>query len=400
MPSSLTWLDHDSAARDRSFRLLALFREKESRDELGIGGIRDAIADQLFPGTSTIQTRLRYMLFVPWVYGALEKRHIAADRFEVAAREQELGLAAVLARSDASGVFGKEAGTSLKRLPSSVYWAGLGSWGLRRFEGGQQDYYRQVDRFYPRRQRHADGGDEWELGRSSVTWHPHLMSLKPKDFPQQASFDLTPEESDFMIDRWRATHPDSLLTWLALDLGRAQESVDASFPWLHPRFGAFPESIRQLLDQARLFALLIDGAALIYNLQLAEKSERQHLVNQYAVDLDQWQARANEASLPDWDLETFWPAVMGKGHGISSTTKGFVKDWHACLCLHDSGIGQSTRARLLVMQRESRLKGPRSRFSNRAALSQWGGASGLTPLSYRWHTARQFLTDLKTGLNA
>ena len=43
------------------------FRIKESRDELGLGAIRASFADALFPGTSTIQTRLRYMLFVPWV---------------------------------------------------------------------------------------------------------------------------------------------------------------------------------------------------------------------------------------------------------------------------------------------------------------------------------------------
>ena len=65
MPSLLSWVDHDSAARERSLRILALFQEKETRDELGLGGVRDAFADRLFPGTSTIQTRLRYMLFVP-----------------------------------------------------------------------------------------------------------------------------------------------------------------------------------------------------------------------------------------------------------------------------------------------------------------------------------------------
>jgi hypothetical protein len=74
MSSTLTWLDHDAAARDRSLRILALFREQETRDELGIGGIRDAIAEPLFPGTSTIQTRLRYMLFVPWIYQDLERQ--------------------------------------------------------------------------------------------------------------------------------------------------------------------------------------------------------------------------------------------------------------------------------------------------------------------------------------
>ena len=63
--SSLAWIDFDEAERQRAQRIMALFQEKESRDELGLGAIRDSIADHLFPGTSTIQTRLRYMLFIP-----------------------------------------------------------------------------------------------------------------------------------------------------------------------------------------------------------------------------------------------------------------------------------------------------------------------------------------------
>ena len=64
--SSLAWIDFDEAERQRAQRIMSLFQERESRDELGLGGIRDSIADHLFPGTSTIQTRLRYMLFIPW----------------------------------------------------------------------------------------------------------------------------------------------------------------------------------------------------------------------------------------------------------------------------------------------------------------------------------------------
>ena len=55
MPSTLTWLDHDPAARERSLRILAFFRVRDSRDELGLGAIRDSFSDKLFPGTSTIQ---------------------------------------------------------------------------------------------------------------------------------------------------------------------------------------------------------------------------------------------------------------------------------------------------------------------------------------------------------
>ena len=71
--SSLSWIDFDENERQRVRGIIALFEEKEARDELGLGPIRDSIADHLFPGTSTIQTRLRYMFFVPWIYMMVEK---------------------------------------------------------------------------------------------------------------------------------------------------------------------------------------------------------------------------------------------------------------------------------------------------------------------------------------
>lgn len=41
---------------------------------LGFAPIRDAFADYFFPGTSTIQTRARYFLFVPWIMSLLRIR--------------------------------------------------------------------------------------------------------------------------------------------------------------------------------------------------------------------------------------------------------------------------------------------------------------------------------------
>lgn len=70
--SRMSWLDHDSEARERNMRVLAMLGERDRRDELGLGSIREDLAELLFPGTSTIQTRLRYMFFVPWVYQEVE----------------------------------------------------------------------------------------------------------------------------------------------------------------------------------------------------------------------------------------------------------------------------------------------------------------------------------------
>jgi hypothetical protein len=81
MPSTLAWIDHDTPARERTLRILSLFQERDTRDELGLGSVRDSFADQLFPGTSTIQTRLRYMLFVPWIYKPLEDKKTPSSSF-------------------------------------------------------------------------------------------------------------------------------------------------------------------------------------------------------------------------------------------------------------------------------------------------------------------------------
>ena len=81
MESSLSWIDHDPKARERTLRIFSFFQERESRDEMGIGSVRDSFADRLFPGTSTLQTRLRYMLFVPWIYRKLENEKVPQDSF-------------------------------------------------------------------------------------------------------------------------------------------------------------------------------------------------------------------------------------------------------------------------------------------------------------------------------
>ena len=45
-----------------------MFSQPVNCDELGLGQIRDALSDTLFPGTSVLLTRARYLLFVSWFH--------------------------------------------------------------------------------------------------------------------------------------------------------------------------------------------------------------------------------------------------------------------------------------------------------------------------------------------
>lgn len=395
MPSSLTWLDHDNSARERSLRILALFKEKESRDELGIGGIRDAIADRLFPGTSTIQTRLRYMLLVPWVYQRLENLHVRAGQFAARARQDELALVAPLLDQREQGVFGSQSGSALKRLPSSVYWSGLGAWGIRRFSGSQQEYHRAVDTLYQRRVLSRSGvddsrdPDDRHADPTSQSWHPRVPA-PPADFPELVDLRVTKQEAEFLVDRITATCGDSLLGWLVIH-GRP---ADVAEPWLHPQISDFPPPIQELLRHSRLFADIVEGGARIYNLYLAEFAGNADWTAGHHDALAEWATRIDLKGIREWSLEEFWGQTEDFGHTITLTTRRFVEAFVERIRTCSGAIANDAATRDLVRDREKALKGTRSRFVNRGALAQWSGNSGTGRLVYRWPTARSFLNDL------
>lgn len=394
MPSSLTWLDHDVAARERSLRILALFKEKESRDELGIGGVRDAISDQLFPGTSTIQTRLRYMLIVPWVYTRLEKEQVPAKAFAARARQEELAVVTPLLDAREEGVFGSQAGSGLKRLPSSVYWAGLGAWGIRRFPAAQSDYHRSVDGLYARRARlRRREDDDVEPDAATQTWHPRLPA-PPEGFPREIDLKLTTDEAGFLGDCIQRSCRGTLLAWLALH--GAPDS--AGEPWMHVQFREFPASAQELLVHGRRFTDLIEGAARVYNVVLSELREHDGWASEHRAALDRWRGGLDLGALRSWPLDRFWELTVGHGHDITAATRRFVEAILARVVETGGDIADDAVLRNLVTRREQTLKGPRSRITNRGARQQWGGNAGTGRVVYRWPTARRLLDDLYPAL--
>jgi hypothetical protein len=141
--SKIAWLDYDGAAREKALQLLSAFQEKESVDELGLGTIRDALSNKMFPGTSTVMTRLRYMLFVPWIFKRLEDERVYSNSFLRRADDDERNLVRVLKAKygdKEEGVIGARSGEFVKRLPSDIYWSGLHVWGIRQKDISIEEY--------------------------------------------------------------------------------------------------------------------------------------------------------------------------------------------------------------------------------------------------------------------
>ena len=100
------------------------------------------LSNALFPGTSYVQTRLRYVFFIPWLYQRLEVRRVGNHDVERTARAAEVGLIEPLEQNeDAKGIIGVAARGALVRLPSSMYWSALTQWGIFQPQQSQGWYH-------------------------------------------------------------------------------------------------------------------------------------------------------------------------------------------------------------------------------------------------------------------
>jgi hypothetical protein len=400
MASAFTWLDFSEHERRKALDVINLFREKDTRDELGIGTVRDALADLLFPGTSTIQTRARYFLFIPWMYRRLEKQKAAGDAARIA-RQEEIRLIDALANGgETQGVIGIEARKTLKRLPSNVYWQGLAAWGLRTLDISQSDYHRFFASFAAKataKRDSEDEGDRQGLGR--VVWHSALPAA-PDDFPDKAAMALRKGESEYLRERILVRQPGSLLAFMA-DRVKAASACD--YPWEHPQKSSFPERNQIEMEHARKLAVCMHGARLLYNLLLAEASHSEERIARFSGDLDQWAAEieAERSALIAWDRQGFWALVLGVNRGIGLTTRAFINAWlDLVLSKEAKALKSLAGARALVGDRERRLKGALSRLVNPRALELWGGESGAYRDSFRWFKVQTIVNDIVRGLQS
>lgn len=395
VPSSLSWLDASAEDQRRMRELVGLFSNTDSRDELGIGQIRDALSDTLFPGTSVLLTRARYLLFVPWCFQkAADSRRPGADR---RLDRNERDLIDALHRAGATdGLLGATAGRALKNLPSGTYWNSIRRWNVLADPAlGWQD---------------ALGGDQ-TLGLGDEDGaEPHApvwsssMPMAPAGFPNDApgGFDLTPDEADWLAGRILTSCDGTLLAHLVLH--RPQPA--SPNPWSEPASLSAPPDVRTALEHARIFSLLVRGASLLYNLLLAERyveegfdrtpDRREH----YCQALDTWEANrdASASVLAKWRFDEFRGFVAELNPAISSRTWSFLRDWADLAGTGAPRAADSPDARQFISRREQEHKRGQSRLRNRGLLGSWAGASGAGEIAYRWNAVRRILLDIHDGL--
>src|SRR6266511_2586686 len=229
-------------------QVIEAFGERDTIDELGLGGVRDAISETLFPGLSVLHTRARYLLFIPWIYAGVARDGYSGDRALGRGRLRELQLIdALLAGNETDGVIGLRARRSLKRLPSAAYWAALGRYQIRTMDTSIDGYCRALGRISASRheQPHPDDPD---LLTEAVAPGWHRLPPEPPGLLERATFRLSPSEAAYLLDRLTGAVPGSLLAWL---LARPRQRTRWAASVWEERLPGLPADLAQAIDHGR-----------------------------------------------------------------------------------------------------------------------------------------------------
>ena len=281
----LGWIDFSKNERNKVLSVLDLLSESGTLDELGIAPVRDGFANLFFPGTSTVQTRAKYFLIVPYALKDLEHRSETNPNKVLRVldeMERQCGVQ-LLAGSNTDGIIGSRSlrqNRWVKRTPSDIYWAGLRSYGI--FRGGNislSEYVRASCKLkikkttLARLGNRSDEADESDTDDKDAGEYSRMQFWRIPTYQDHwmdtLDISLTPEEGAFLKSQIIEAFPDSMMAFI-LRNHWTDLLACRSFQEVEPFLGSFPEVIQRDYVLANDFSSFIFVVRTLYNVIISE----------------------------------------------------------------------------------------------------------------------------------
>ncbi|MDQ0617365.1 DUF6361 family protein [Arthrobacter globiformis] len=394
MPSLISWLDASTEENSKMRELVKLFGTPETTDDLGMGQLRDAISNSLFPGTSVLHMGARYMLLVPWAYLNAHDVTKKPDELRKRAEESERKLIDRFRERKVESFIGRDAGRNVQQLPSAAYWSALRRYGIVRPE---------TDRSAVALLMCADTpAPEEDEGRYSV-WNETLPK-PPAGFPQTDEHGLTlsHDEARWLQERILTTCTGTMLAHV---VGSATSPEPRSWaPWVDPACRSAEGEPAQWLKDAEAFSFIQNGATILYQHLVAELSWKTFSNEADTMEptrhlLESWEERRESKRdlLATWDIDDYLSRAKALNRGINSNTADFARAMlTAAVSLRK--LTDNADFRAAVETREKLMKKANSRFRNERRLRAWQPPTQVASLTFRWTQVRRNVLDIHAGL--
>ena len=401
----LGFVSFNQEALNRAGKVLRLLQGQGAIDELGLGRVRDAFSNTLFPGLSTLQTHAKYFLILPALYVWLEKQRLRTPRdVRARVRDMEIDITRRLVEGSrgARGIIGAEAlgkarGSYVKYDPVYVYEAGLETYGFVKNSGNI--YALLAERsasFGARAERLKAQPDDTPADADESNGARQLFVTCGRDyaFGSDTPLDirLEADEARCLKERIERSVPGSLLAYLLRSgLYKAATEHETKFDALGKSIGdSLPTEYKKLYDMA-----------------LAYSRFSQALRSRYAMLYDRKVGAVNAADVELADfcsyMDTgFDPEALA---GVLGFARSRITDGRSLSFIANAlnYLSAADTAALdgLIERREREIKGVRrSKLANAASMPPGEPFVKAPPMSFRWNTiGRTVLAEIKEGLS-
>lgn len=416
--SQFGWIDFSPDDRNKVKNVLALLTEPGTLDELGIGQIRDAYSDLLFPGISTIQTRAKYFIFVTRILrdyermSSKEKKRVGYSQAYLQRQENLVAERLVRKNKKAKGIIGSTAVDSggVKRRPSAVYWNGLRTFEIVNTESSLADFCRAMDQAADS----YDPGVETDIAADDkdVSRRHSFCRLPPGDVKHNSDWlesrnldlKLNKAEAQFLKNKITGAKKtaDSLISQILksdllekiLEASDDIEKVDFDLLVKYVRKEkCIDESCKLTLIKAQEFSLAMEGPHILYNILVARTHQQDQHVELYEKEFQTWLRDVRAKKLFAADKVRSWIDHLALPETkIPPSARDFVINFGKLIAQ------KGTRAELEeCISKRAKQKGDKSYLVRKPKSDGW---LGLRRLNYRWGTARHILEDIQGGLDA
>ena len=389
------FVDYSKEERNQILSTLSLLDEHTALDELGIGVVRDFYSNLLFPGISTLQTRAKYFVLIPYLF-QMNLPLIKSGRLKSGSELQRWvnlesdKLVAVLVKyspAGSTGIIGSRLlgqNKTVKQKVTSIYWSGLRALGIVRspqlsLSSACLLFFKQVQ------QKNSVelvlDGDTYDDETAADTGEAVFSPLKqPSDFPEKVSIKLSRTEAEYLrrhiLDS--AATRNSLLAFLLKEHIQCDSFED--IPTAN-----MPEELCSVYQKARKFSNFIYGPHMRYNVIFSEGK-----IESLNAEFEKWmmdfgQHGFSEDFMPD--LPTYSLA-----YARFRTLKDFCEDFARAAA--NKNYEEMDR---LVIQREIHVKGARAKL-RKPEEYRYTGPIYNTYLDYRFSRASVILNDIFEGL--
>lgn len=397
------WIDFSKSERDKVASVIEGLREKGVLDELGIAQIRDGFANLFFPGTTTIQTRAKYFLMVPYIFKSLESNSIKdSDKLKKELEDLEKECAIKLLgedmyddeeEEDESGVIGKRSirqGKWVKRPPSSIYWAGLKTYGIICHPSFSIDEYlntvsirkslkENISKSGNSNDNSDEGRDDKGYGdiQSFNFWN---IETYTKDWKENLKMDLTKEEGEFLKKQIIESCPDSMIAFI-LKNNRTDIFEYDSFSDLED-IAKFSDNLEYQFNLAKDFSDFNFVLRILFNV-VASNGENKD-ADYYINNPKEWCGKSTLKEISEIDLEAIFTLLDIRDNSLRS----FLLD---CQELMEEEKIEELKDR--IKKREISLKGEnRSKTCNPDESGEKWFAG--YELDYRFGVAKTIIEDI------